>query len=267
MTGKNSQTKLAFIDPICGMSVSPESAATKYESEIAEPIYFCSVGCKDKFVSQKQTIGVKDSIGDGSLESVSHGSMKAAPGGGFIDPICGMSVAPETAAGKYDFEGKTYYFCSAGCLNKFKQNPRVFLDGKKEEKLEAERKRVEYTCPMHPEIVQIGPGSCPICGMALEPKVMTLDDKPDPEFVDMKRRFWISTVLTIPVFALAMGEMLPNFHELISPDFSIWVQFVLATPVVLWGGLPFFQRAWASVKNVSPNMFTLIAIGTGTAYL
>jgi len=103
--------------------------------------------------------------------------------------------------------------------------------------------------------------------MALEPKVMTLDDGPDPEYVDMKRRFWISAVLTLPVFALAMGEMLPNYHEYVSPKIALWIQFALATPVILWGGFPFFQRAWASVKNVSPNMFTLIAIGTGAAYL
>ncbi|MEO8649372.1 MAG: copper-translocating P-type ATPase, partial [Acidobacteriota bacterium] len=110
-------------------------------------------------------------------------------------------------------------------------------------------------------------GSCPKCGMALEPKVMTLDDGPDPEYVDMKRRFWISAVLTLPVFALAMGEMLPNYHEYVAPKIALWIQFVLATPVILWGGFPFFQRAWTSVKNVSPNMFTLIAIGTGAAYL
>jgi Cu+-exporting ATPase len=120
---------------------------------------------------------------------------------------------------------------------------------------------------MHPEIVQIGPGSCPICGMALEPKVATLDDLPDTEYVDMRRRFWISTVLTLPVFVLAMAEMLPNFHNYVSPRASIWIQFLLSTPVVMWGGWPFFQRAWASVKHVSPNMFTLIAIGTGAAYL
>jgi len=120
---------------------------------------------------------------------------------------------------------------------------------------------------MHPEIIQIGPGSCPKCGMALEPIEISLDDGPDPEYVDMKRRFTVCAVLTLPVFVLAMGEMFPAFHSLISPRISIWIQFVLATPVVLWGGFPVFQRAVASIKNVSPNMFTLIAIGTGAAYL
>jgi Cu+-exporting ATPase len=202
-----------------------------------------------------------------------------------IDPVCGMTVVPEKAAGNYAFNGTTYYFCSKGCLAKFQANPEIFLQPKVEaaasccshqvhapvsianEKVSENAKNAEYTCPMHPEIVQIGPGACPLCGMALEPKVISLDDKPDPEYLDMKRRFWISAVLTAPVFVLAMAEMLPNFHAVISPHASLWIQFALATPVVLWGGFPFFQRAWHSVKNVSPNMFTLIAIGTGAAYI
>ncbi len=275
MATKQSTAKETFIDPICGMTVTPETAAAEYKTETGETVYFCSAGCKDKFVSQIESGGDKniypvqpDNRLEGTgVETVSHGDMKAAPRGEFVDPVCGMSVAPATAAGKHEFKGETYYFCSTGCLNKFRQNPASFLEKKKEEKVVAANEGVEYTCPMHPEIVQIGPGSCPICGMALEPRVMTLDDAPDPEYINMKRRFWISTVLTIPVFGLAMAEMLPNFHEVISPTTSIWIQFVLATPVVLWGGFPFFQRAWASVKNVSPNMFTLIAIGTGSAYL
>ncbi|MGB2752372.1 MAG: heavy metal translocating P-type ATPase [Pyrinomonadaceae bacterium] len=270
MTGTEKQiaTTDEFIDPICGMTVDPTTAAGTFNHE-GKTYYFCSKGCLQKFIAQTQ--GVPPSglveIGREQKETVSHGAMEATAGGEFVDPVCGMTVAPETSAGKFDFEGETYYFCSTSCLNKFKQNPASFLQGKKEEKLEAESKGVEYTCPMHPEIVQIGPGSCPKCGMALEPKVMTLDDAPDPEYLDMKRRFWISTVLTLPVFALAMGEMLPNYHEYIAPKIALWIQFVLATPVILWGGFPFFQRAWASVKNVSPNMFTLIAIGTGAAYL
>ena len=256
------------IDPICGMTVNPATAAGSFNHE-GKNYYFCSAGCLQKFIAQSQGVpaGGFVKIGRAEKESVRHGEMTATPRGEFIDPVCGMSVEPETAAGKHDFRGETYYFCSTGCLNKFRQNPANFLDKEKEEKVSAESKGVEYTCPMHPEIVQIGPGSCPKCGMALEPMVLSLDDGPDPEYIDMTRRFWISAVLTIPVFVLAMGEMLPNFHEFVSPRISIWIQFVLATPVVLWGGLPFFQRAWASVKNVSPNMFTLIAIGTGAAYL
>jgi Cu+-exporting ATPase len=271
-----------FIDPICGMTVKPETSAAKYEHENGETVYFCAVGCKDRYVSQlnggsrQQTAPLGMDVHShhqhhqplhSLTRTVSHGEMTATPQGTFIDPVCGMSVAPETAAGKYDFAGETYYFCATNCLNKFRQNPRVFLEEKQTEKNEAESQGVEYTCPMHPEILQIGPGSCPLCGMALEPKVMTLDDKPDPEYIDMKRRFWISAVLTIPVFVLAMAEMLPNFHSVVSPKISIWIQFVLATPVVLWGGFPFFQRAVASIKNASPNMFTLIGIGTGAAFI
>ncbi|MEO8574400.1 MAG: heavy metal translocating P-type ATPase, partial [Pyrinomonadaceae bacterium] len=267
-TGKQSTAKEEFIDPICGMTVHPATAAGSFKHE-GTTYYFCSKGCLQKFIAQTQGVPASGFVGIGheKKETVEHGEMKVTPAGEFVDPVCGMTVASDTSAGNYVFENETYYFCSTGCLNKFKQNPASFLQEKKEEKLEAESLGVEYTCPMHPEVVQIGPGSCPKCGMALEPKVMTLDDAPDPEYIDMKRRFWISAVLTIPVFALAMAEMLPNFHELISPNVSIWIQFVLATPVVLWGGFPFFQRGWASVKNSSPNMFTLIAIGTGAAYL
>ena len=257
------------IDPICGLTVNPATAAGSYNHE-GKTYYFCSAGCLQKFIAQSQGAPASGFVGIGRVkkETVSHGEMTATPGGEFVDPVCGMSVAPETAAGKYDYEGKTYYFCSTGCLNKFKQNPANFLEKKKEEKQSAGAgEGVEYTCPMHPEIVQIGPGTCPLCGMALEPKVITLDDAPDPEFVDMKRRFWISAVLTVPVFVLAMAEMLPNFHTLISPKISLWIQFALATPVVIWGGFPFFVRGWQSIGNRSPNMFTLIAIGTGAAYL
>ena len=209
-----------------------------------------------------------------------------------IDPVCKMMVMPETAAASYEYNGTTYYFCMPGCKVKFAADPAKYLseppaggnsDAESEGHGDTETvsdgvaasprldvsasTEIEYTCPMHPEVVQIGPGSCPKCGMALEPKEISLDDQPDPEFIDMKRRFAISSVLTVPVFALAMGEMFPAFHSLVSPSVSIWIQFALAVPVVFWGGWPFFERAWASVKNVSPNMFTLIAIGTGSAML
>ena len=186
----------------------------------------------------------------------------------FVDPVCKMLVKPETAAAKFDYKGETYYFCAVGCQNKFRQNPEKFLNPEaKSEPMQSEG--VEYTCPMHPEVLQIGPGSCPKCGMALEPKTISLDDAPDPELIDMTRRFWASAVFTIPVFILAMAEMIPWFsnQNLISAKTILWIQFALATPVVLWGGFPFFERGWASIKNKSPNMFTLIAIGTGAAYL
>ncbi len=190
-----------------------------------------------------------------------------------VDPVCKMLVLPESAAATYEYKGTTYYFCMPGCRDKFAADPERFLlrDTAPNTDIQSQivnrKSQIEFTCPMHPEIVQLGPGSCPICGMALEPKEITLDDAPDPEFIDMKRRFVVCAVLTLPIFVLAMGEMFSAFHSIVSPRISIWIQFVLATPVVLWGGLPFFQRAVASIKNLSPNMFTLIAIGTSAAYL
>ncbi len=197
------------------------------------------------------------------------------------DPVCKMIVTPESAAASYEYAGTTYYFCMPGCRDRFAADPEKYLTAESQSRGEengektsrpgvsaVEHYEIEYTCPMHPEVVQIGPGSCPKCGMALEPKEISLDDKPDPEFVDMKRRFWISAVLTLPVFVLAMGEMFAPASILHAwGKYSIWVQFALATPVVLWGGLPFFVRAVQSIKNLSPNMFTLIAMGTGAAYL
>jgi Cu+-exporting ATPase len=196
-----------------------------------------------------------------------------------IDPVCKMLVLPESAAATYEHDGVTYYFCMTGCRDKFAADPFRYLsepppsgggqnvDSPNWPPAHAGGSDIEFTCPMHPEIVQIGPGSCPKCGMALEPKEISLEDAPDHEYIDMKRRFAVCTALTLPVFVLAMGEMFPAFHSLVPPQTSVWIQFVLATPVVLWGGFPFFQRAVASIKNVSPNMFTLIAIGTGAAYL
>jgi len=247
------------VDPVCKMRVTLETAAAKYDYE-GTTYYFCNSGCKEKFAADPAR-----------YLSRSHSDrMAAAPAREFIDPVCGMKVSPDTAAGKVQHTGETYYFCSTGCVDKFKHDPKKYLQTRRLEDLPQD---AEYTCPMHPDIVQIGPGSCPICGMALEPKVVTLDDLPDTEYLDMKRRFWISAILTAPIFILAMSEMFVNFESLLSlphgraSSISLWIQFVLATPVVLWGGWPFFQRAWASVKNVSPNMFTLIAIGTGAAYL
>lgn len=194
-----------------------------------------------------------------------------------IDPVCRMFVTPDTAAAKYEHDGVTYYFCMTGCRDRFAADPEKFLSESKvgaSPTAHAGGSDAEYTCPMHPEIVQLGPGSCPKCGMALEPKEISLDDKPDPELIDMKRRFAVSAVLTLPIFVLAMAEMFVDFNGLFpswphgkASAISMWIQFVLATPVVLWGGWPFYVRAVQSVKNVSPNMFTLIAIGTGAAYL
>jgi Cu+-exporting ATPase len=202
------------------------------------------------------------------------------------DPVCGMVVDPEKAAGKVARAGNTYYFCSKGCAERFSREPEKFLDARgtgtmhhdpasaehtamqrnaSDATRTANEKRVRYTCPMHPEIIQIGPGSCPICGMALEPMDVFAEVEADPEYDSMQRRFWISAVLSLPVLLLSMlGESLgPHLR----PSFLNGIEFLLATPVVLWGGWPFFERFWSSVVNRSPNMFTLIGLGTGAAYL
>jgi Cu+-exporting ATPase len=181
--------------------------------------------------------------------------MQAHPRHTAVDPVCGMEVDPTAPrGGSLEHAGETYHFCSPRCRERFAADPGKFLAPA--EPAPPPPRGTRYVCPMHPEIVRDGPGSCPICGMALEPEVATLGDAPDPELVSMTRRFWVSAALTLPVFVLAMLEV-----------GSAWVQLALATPVVLWGGWPFFQRAYASVKNRSANMFTLIAMGTGAAYL
>ncbi len=257
-------TEVKNIDPICGMTVVPETAAGSYEYG-GTTYYFCSKGCLNKFIADKDPAIAPVQIGRKN-ETVAHGKMMASPQGKLVDPVCGMTVNPDTAAGSHQFNGTTYYFCSVGCLEKFKQNPKSFLAPKKEKNMP---KNVEYTCPMHPQISQMGPGACPICGMALEPRVLSLDAEEDnSELTDMTRRFWIGVALSLPLLVLTMGEMLPGnpVMKIIPAGWFGWIQFALATPVVLWGGWPFFQRARASVINRSPNMFTLIAIGTGAAY-
>jgi P-type Cu+ transporter len=221
-----------------------------------------------------------------------------------IDPVCGMMVDEESAAGKYDYKGTTYLFCNPHCLAVFKENPEKFLNPAPETaeappgavyvcpmdpEVREERPgpcpkcgmaleplaaaapatRTEYVCPMHPEIVRGEPGSCPICGMALEPRTVTLEEQANPELVDMTRRFWIAVALSTPIFFFAMADMIPGrlFADLLPPRILNWLQLVVATPVVLWCGLPFFERGWASIRNRSLNMFTLIAMGVGTAYV
>jgi Cu+-exporting ATPase len=164
-----------------------------------------------------------------------------------------MTIAPEEAAGSHVHRGQTYYFCHPSCLERFKADPERYLQ-KSHTHLEHPGHPVEYTCPMHPEVRQIGPGTCPKCGMALEPVVATLDERPDVELIDMTRRFWVSAVLTLPILASMIWPVPPV------------VLFALATPVVVWGGWPFFVRGWQSIVHRHLNMFTLIAMGTGAAY-
>jgi Cu+-exporting ATPase len=202
------------------------------------------------------------------------------------DPVCGMSVDSEKTAHRAASRGEQHYFCSAGCREKFVASPEKYLHrahadphtqaGQRENHSHGRpstspplAEGVIYTCPMHPQIRQPGPGNCPICGMTLEPVTATAEAGPNHELVDMSQRFWIGLALTLPVFVLEMGSHIPalGLHDLIPPHISTWVQFGLSTPVVLWAGWPFFERAWASVVHRSLNMFSLIALGTGAAYL
>jgi Cu+-exporting ATPase len=181
------------------------------------------------------------------------------------DPVCGMTVNPATSKHRFDYRGETFHFCSAGCKTRFSADPKASLERR------ALRTDVPegtiYTCPMHPEIRQIGPGNCPICGMALEPDVVSLDTPPNPELADMTRRFRVGLALSVPPVVLEMGGHLAGGHGLIDPTLSNWIQLAFATPVVMWAGWPFFVRGWQSLVTRNLNMFTLIAIGTGVAWL
>src|SRR5262245_13041476 len=200
------------------------------------------------------------------------------------DVVCGMTVDPARSAGTSEYRGKTYYFCGKGCKAKFDSDPERYLkpgfgtrdlgfDEPATQGIPAPGSRIpsgstKWTCPMHPEIVRDAPGSCPICGMALEPLTITAEEPENEELRDMTRRFWTGVVLTIPTLAIGMAELLPGkpLERVLSPPAAAWTQLMLATPVVLWGGWPFFVRGWQSVVNRSLNMFTLIALGVGVAY-
>jgi Cu+-exporting ATPase len=177
-----------------------------------------------------------------------------------------MAVDPHTAKHRHTYDGRPYYFCSAGCREKFAANPAKYLKSELPSAQPVPAGAV-YTCPMHPEIRQPGPGSCPICGMALEPELVSAETQPNPELADMTRRFRIGLALAVPVFALEMGGHLTSLHQWLGQQTSNWIQLLLATPVVLWAGWPFFVRAWTSVKTRNLNMFTLIAMGTGVAWV
>jgi Cu+-exporting ATPase len=181
-----------------------------------------------------------------------------------LDPVCGMTVDPNTAKHRADYKGHSYYFCAAACRTKFVGDPQKYLG---ERTPRAMPEGAIYICPMHLEVRQIGSGTCPVCGMALEPEIAAAETEPNPELAYMRRRFWIGLVLTLPVFALEMGGHLTGLHMLLGRAQSNWIQFALATPVVLWAGWPFFVRGWQSLVTRNLNMFTLIAMGTGVAWL
>ncbi len=189
------------------------------------------------------------------------------PGGALAtDPVCGMQVDLDVSTEMSVHSGETYLFCSAGCRTKFEAEPKRYLRTQPASAAAAQEGAI-YTCPMHPQIRQVGPGSCPICGMALEPEIVTDEDSPNAELADMTRRFWVGLVLAVPVFVLEMGGHLLGHRFILNPTLSNWIQFALATPVVLWAGWPFFVRGWASLRARSLNMFTLIAMGVGVAWL
>ncbi len=268
------------IDPVCGMTVDTATAQWSHEHDGAT-FYFCSPNCRAKFIAEPAKYLAKQSapkaVGMPSALPIQ------SPTNETIDPVCKMKVDPATAEWRYEHAGQTYYFCARICYEKFSVDPQSYLAPKlvslgglsskppmpaMPQPRKAPAKQ-EYFCPMDPEVISDKPGACPKCGMALEPRVVTLEEAENPELTDMTRRFWICLALTIPVFLLAMSEMIPGqpVQHAMGHRAVTWIQFALATPVVLWGGGPFFERGWASIVNRSPNMFTLIAIGTGAAFL
>ena len=270
---------MELIDPVCGMKVDPATAAGRFEFE-GRTYYFCHPGCREKFEASPRSFLGSDARRQPMAMPVVQlsGRAKSLPVVGqamdevAIDPVCQMSVSPASAAGRHDYGGKTWYFCSVHCLEKFRTNPeRVLNPAPVVASTGPASMNQDYTCPMDPEVVQIGPGLCPKCGMALEPKVVSLESlaTENPELAGMRRRFRFALALTIPIFLLAMAEMIPGvgLHGSLPARAVIWIEYLLATPVVLWAGAPFFQRGWASIVNRTPNMFTLIAIGTGSAWL
>ncbi|WP_429098133.1 heavy metal translocating P-type ATPase [Aminobacter sp. BE322] len=227
-------------DPVCGMVVDPAAGKPTLERE-GHLFHFCSAGCRDKFVKEPE-------------KYISA-----------TDPVCGMGVDRSSARNFLKHEGSSFYFCSPACEGKFKAEPARYLGGKPA--AQAAPTGTQYTCPMHPQIIRDKPGSCPICGMGLEPMMPTGEEGPSPELVDFTRRFWISAALSIPLVIVVMGAMvgLP-VREWIGERVTAWLELVLATPVVLWAALPFFDRGLDSFRNRSPNMWTLISLGVGAAY-
>ena len=240
-------------DPVCGMTVDPAKTAHHAEHD-GHAHHFCSTGCRTKFTADP------DAYLGGHVGH--HDDDAAVP---VTDPVCGMTVDPATTPHHAEYAGNSYHFCSAGCRSKFIGNPDAYL---------SDQPRLEpmatpgamWTCPMHPEIRQEGPGTCPICGMALEPEEPSLDDAPNPELIDFTRRLWVGGVLTVPLLVVSMFAEMLGLH-VVSPAASPWVQLALTAPIVLWAGWPFFVRGWNSIRTRYLNMFTLIAIGVGAAFL
>ncbi|MGO7633667.1 heavy metal translocating P-type ATPase [Rhizobium leguminosarum] len=230
-------------DPVCGMTVDPQAGKPSLDHD-GRTYHFCSQGCRTKFAAAPEDFLTAK------------------------DPVCGMTVDRSTAKHFLKHEGEKFYFCSAACQAKFEAEPAAYRDGSRPPAKPAPKGTL-YTCPMHPEVVSDRPGDCPKCGMALEPMgIPPADEGPNPELVDFVRRLWASAILAIPLLALSMGPMFGlRLREAIGEPQATYIELLLATPVVLWAALPFFRRAWASVVNRSPNMWTLIGLGVGTAYV
>jgi Cu+-exporting ATPase len=277
----------ATIDPVCGMKVKMSPGAPHYEYQ-GKTYYFCCPGCLERFRQDPEKYLAPEKPAGKTAE----------------DPVCGMDVVITPDALHYEYEGAAYYFCNPRCLERFRQDPEKYLGKKPELKAPEKDERIytcpmhpevqkvgpgscpdcgmalepmlpagpqartEWTCPMHPEVVRDEPGSCPKCGMALEPRTVMLEEE-NPELVDMTRRFWISAALSIPLVLIAMREMIPGLHleSVISVKALKWAELILATPVVLWGGWPLLVRGWESIVNRSLNMFTLIGIGVSVSYI
>ncbi|WP_089604443.1 heavy metal translocating P-type ATPase [Acinetobacter piscicola] len=294
------ETKAEYIDPVCKMTVTDLSKPhTNYQGE---SYYFCCNGCLNKFTAHPEQylnpqVETKSGCGcsrktmplaEAQVEEIQPksaaccGSKKAEPvktssccGGSHsqhnhshstgtaIDPVCGMSVDQSTDL-KTDYQGQTYYFCHPSCLDKFKNDPEPYLIPMDQRAAPEGMDDVLFTCPMDPEIVQKGPGTCPICGMALEPMQPTLDEGPNPELVDFSNRFWKTLPLTLIVFVLAMGS---HIHAFIPQHIQPWIELVLSIPVVLWAGWPFLERCWISYKTWHLNMWSLIGVGILAAFI
>ncbi len=249
-------------DPVCGMTIDPAKAAGHEEFE-GKTYYFCSKGCVAKFLADPAK-SLQPKTAPVPVLTVLQAAVAK-------DPVCGMTVDPAKAAASEGHDGKTYYFCCKGCAAKFLADPERYLQPSPVASLPVEpaaQQGAKYTCPMDPEIVRDAPGACPKCGMALEPMTITLDEQ-NPELDSMTRRFWAGVALTLPLLAIMVSEILPGhlLQQLLKGRMLGWVELAIATPVVLWGGWPFFQRGWASIVSRNLNMFTLIAIGSGAAYL
>jgi len=254
MTENLSKPATVVKDPVCGMSVNPATAKHRLE-HAGKPYYFCCGHCAEKFKADPEKY-LTQSMPPRSAGLVTLGT---------------PAIRPAAAAGKPSAAKPGNYVCPM-CpqVRESKPGPCPSCGMALEAEVPLATTRTEYTCPMHPEIIRPAPGACPICGMALEPRTVTAVEQENPELRDMTRRFWISLALTAPLLAIAMADMFPGMpveHALPSGWQLSWVELILATPVVLWGGWPFFQRGWKSVVNRSTNMFTLIAMGTGVAYL